>query len=385
MAAAVDGPRGALMLAAKTERLLLNTYSIDLPPHQEKTVRGPVDLVSAEILRQYCTGVLDLYTPVKIYGDGNCLYRAISQGMHGHQKNHMMVRLLTVLEIVENRLYYDSRDRRYIDIVKDNRVVSDDYQSLLKDAVTLGRYAEMLHVYAASAAIGLAMESYCPHLVKANFLSEPYTRTVCGRRVGRKAIPAFTLLWTQCTVPANQRLFRPNHFALLHDKDPPAEDHVDLTSPGPVPLQTSNRNTRNARIPVEPTCPSPQTQPVLDLSQDTEHAEWPTLEESSRASPPLPPKSAPGPATRASRKRPASTSAHPAKAAKKDNRQPPAKSVRTSKRRRQTPAGAKKSQRTSLEPVAESTRLSSIGLPDSEAEQEPVTVDEDQVNCVLGI
>ena len=45
-------------------------------------------------------------TPIKVAGDGNCLYRAISILMCGNENQHLELRLRCVLELAQNPEYY---------------------------------------------------------------------------------------------------------------------------------------------------------------------------------------------------------------------------------------------------------------------------------------
>ena len=44
--------------------------------------------------------------PVRIAGDGNCLYRAVSLVMYGTEKRHLELRLRCALELSQNAEYY---------------------------------------------------------------------------------------------------------------------------------------------------------------------------------------------------------------------------------------------------------------------------------------
>lgn len=223
----MDNPRDALLSDAKTESLLLQTY-VSLPPHLETPASGPSDHVAVKILGMFHSVILADHTPLQIHSDGNCLYRAISRGMFGYEEEHALIRLLATLEIAEHREFYDYTAVNFIDLVKDNQIVSVPYTTLLKEAATLTHYSEMLHIYAVSAATGLALRSYCPPTINAEYLSAHLTRKICGRRVGQVSIPALTVIWSQASVPATASSFKPNHFVLLGEPERRVIN-VDLT------------------------------------------------------------------------------------------------------------------------------------------------------------
>ena len=47
------------------------------------------------------------HIPISVLGDGNCMYRALSRRLIGTENHHLHVRLLTDLEIIQNRKFYD--------------------------------------------------------------------------------------------------------------------------------------------------------------------------------------------------------------------------------------------------------------------------------------
>ena len=40
------------------------------------------------------------FSPVKVYGDGNCFYRALSKAILGHEEGHIELRVMTVIELI---------------------------------------------------------------------------------------------------------------------------------------------------------------------------------------------------------------------------------------------------------------------------------------------
>ena len=53
--------------------------------------------------------MLNDHIPRSVLGDGNGMYRALSRWLFGTENHHLHVRLLTALEIIQNRkLYEDS-------------------------------------------------------------------------------------------------------------------------------------------------------------------------------------------------------------------------------------------------------------------------------------
>ena len=64
--------------------------------------------------------------PLQTLGDGNCFYRAVSLALTGSQDYHTTLRLMTALELIENRQAYDTR-RKHNGFLKDTWIVTSDY------------------------------------------------------------------------------------------------------------------------------------------------------------------------------------------------------------------------------------------------------------------
>ena len=108
---------------AYIEALLLQTYEVKLPARLDIVPAGPVDRVSVGILERLHPIVLGDHQPEKVYGDGNCLYRAVSRLLYGDEGHHLLIRLLSCIEMVTNPLFYDNSSRNYKDLIQDDRVV----------------------------------------------------------------------------------------------------------------------------------------------------------------------------------------------------------------------------------------------------------------------
>lgn len=186
-----------------------------LPEPSEIIPLQYVDAVTAKILNGLAPAVLKSRVPVETYGDGNCLYRAVSQGMFGRQSLHFHLRLITALEIVHNRSAYDSSSKDFVDRIQDNRILTSPYTQLVRDAFRIGSFSDLQHMYALSAALGKPIQSYYPPLVSSTFHTEPYHRKVIGRTVNDSEEAAVTVMWTSIASPISEDAFVPNHFVPL--------------------------------------------------------------------------------------------------------------------------------------------------------------------------
>ena len=89
---------------------------------------------------------------------------------------------------------------------------------LIKDAIRLGSFSEMAHMYAASAAINKPIRSYYPPQAHPELSSEPFTRTIVGRGA-KQSNPAGCIMWTSMCIPQTLNSFSPNHFVPLVKKN----------------------------------------------------------------------------------------------------------------------------------------------------------------------
>jgi len=65
----------------------------------------------ATAMLQRCQpAMLDRWTPVATYGDGNCMFRAVSLAAYGTQLHNMQLRLRTCLEVGLHQSTYDTDD-----------------------------------------------------------------------------------------------------------------------------------------------------------------------------------------------------------------------------------------------------------------------------------
>ena len=98
---------------------------------------GQIDTAATSILKKYHPVVLQNNSVRRVYGDGNCLYRAVSSALFGSESHHLLLRLLTTIEIACHRHVYDITNHQCIQ--NDNRVVSSTYHDLLMSAVKPSR------------------------------------------------------------------------------------------------------------------------------------------------------------------------------------------------------------------------------------------------------
>ena len=75
-------------------------------PAEEFQALLRVDKSAEHLLPGSFCGKTPTCCPVQVYGDGNCLYRAVSLAMSGHEKDHLELRLQTCLELAQHASHY---------------------------------------------------------------------------------------------------------------------------------------------------------------------------------------------------------------------------------------------------------------------------------------
>ncbi|CAH1276899.1 Hypp9423 [Branchiostoma lanceolatum] len=268
---AFNSGESAMCDAARSERLLLQTYGITLPPSKPSAPTGPVDDISQIILQQYDPTVLESYQSLALAPDGNCFYRGLSRALYSHENCHVLFRVLVILEMVEHRSYYDKRAPDFVDLINDGTLVEADYNRELGRAVRHTCSASFVNMLAGSAVLQLTYKSYCPPTVSPRHISIPYTRLVRGRGVLTDR-PAFTLMWTMCAIPPTHADFQPNHFNVLRSNS--AANQTDewsslpstagapklpLGSPMPPPSSAAHQTDEWSSLPVSSPMPPPST------------------------------------------------------------------------------------------------------------------------------
>ena len=219
---------------ARTQQLLLETY-VKTPTFRDESstkVDVDVDIVSTKILQLLDPTKLDEYIPRTVVGDGNCLYRVMSLSMFNNEGDHIYERLKTALELCLHRSHYDVQSPTYTGQIHDASIVVSDIWTLLALATTPGGYSELMHIYACSAALDQAIESYYP--LRSDVTSS-FSRNVTGRDVTANVTTGVTcLMWTSVNVPAAKTSFTPNHFSWLQRKtDHAIHDNSSFNMSGP--------------------------------------------------------------------------------------------------------------------------------------------------------
>ena len=89
--------------------------------------------------------------------------------------------------------------------------MTSGYPKVVKDAIIKSSYAEMAHIYAISATLGMSIHSYYPPQLNP-ILSGAFTRNIYGQKVATGSTCKLSIKWTLAIVPKTPKEFRVNHF-----------------------------------------------------------------------------------------------------------------------------------------------------------------------------
>ena len=212
--------KSSLEAAAKNEIKLLDFHKVSLPCIDGSSLNydlNDIDAVSMEILLKYHPAYIEENVPLTIVGDGNCLYRAVSRKMTGSELYHKVLRLEAALELIIFREKYDPSSKNKLPFVSVSRIITSNVDKLIQDAVKLGSYSELAHMYAISSSLSRPIRSYYPPQLHPELTSEPFTRTVVGRDV-KLSNTVLCIMWTSTRVNSNVNRFTPNHFVPIVNK-----------------------------------------------------------------------------------------------------------------------------------------------------------------------
>jgi len=136
---------------------------------------------SVALLRRSQPSMLDRWTPIYIEGDGNCMFRAVSQAVFGSQEYHMQLRLLACLEVGTHRPTYDKSNPACHELLKRDTLVPPPFDELWQEMTALGESCCYVALLALSCVVRRRICSFFPPL-QSTFVS-PLTTEIVGRSV----------------------------------------------------------------------------------------------------------------------------------------------------------------------------------------------------------
>ena len=93
------------------------------------------------------------YAPISTSPDGNCLWHMVSIGLCGSEKLTAPLRLLTILTLIENEVYFQ-------DLIDNDNSPERTYHSVVKTAATWGAWGDEYHLHALAIALNACICVY---------------------------------------------------------------------------------------------------------------------------------------------------------------------------------------------------------------------------------
>ena len=218
-----------------------------LPPDTKHQWYLPIDYGSQQLYPSDVPALL----PRHIFGDGNCMYRAVSQHMFNTEEYHPELRVRTVIELVQNESTYMSIEkldimtpnlkrsdlRDYIILNSSSLTTDQDYVDMLGSYRTevlattqLGQYSSLLQLYGISNAVNLPIRSVWPKVKNVTVDRNVYNNVINPMTAilpGYVPCNAVSLMWTR-TGANRQDVFlkhwTPNHFSLCTEQADEPDD-----------------------------------------------------------------------------------------------------------------------------------------------------------------
>jgi len=95
-----------------------------------------VDKPSVDMLMHHCPWLLKQYVPASVAGDGNCLFRAVSVALYGHESAYCHLCLLTTTEVLMNRTPCNFATEQFYELYRnDPGLVLPRYTAFVMDVV----------------------------------------------------------------------------------------------------------------------------------------------------------------------------------------------------------------------------------------------------------
>ena len=208
-------------------------------------------------------------SPVRVYGDGNCFYRAMSKALFGHEERHIELRVMTVLELVKFSKKYVSQATydgmcshppsvQYVleSSVSDDALVPQNFLKSVQNetlkSIKSGEYCSLIHIFAAANALNHPIYSVYP-----SFQNAAMDRNILHQEIkplpdtsGHK-IPGspIYIMWSH-TENSGKDNWTPNHFVVCFplsatesdDSNEPAKKKARENIDTPMDCHTQSEN-----------------------------------------------------------------------------------------------------------------------------------------------
>ena len=143
-----------------SEMTLISIYVGEVPVVGDQ--RSCEDPTAVQILQQYQPSLLQRYSPRYVAADGNCCYTAVVLALFGTADFHLHVCVLAAAEMLRFPSHYNVNSPNYVGALAVSDIFTSPIEELMDAVLREGGYAELMHLYAISAATGVVLQSYMP-------------------------------------------------------------------------------------------------------------------------------------------------------------------------------------------------------------------------------
>jgi len=200
-----------------------------LPPPSDSNFTGKCNPCgkAVALLKRCQPSMLERWTPGYTEGDGNCMFRALSQAVFGTQSLHVHLRVLACLEVGNHRSAYDKDSPLCHELLLRTTLLPPTFCDLWNELCSLGTSCCYVALLALSAVLQLRVYSFFPPL-QSTFVS-PLTVEIVGRGVPEDARSVAVMWSTMSDVPASGPVSI-NHIVPLLRRDNTAVENSERSA-----------------------------------------------------------------------------------------------------------------------------------------------------------
>ena len=231
-------------LMGKCYLMCIEAYGVmDLPEEGNTFLETGGVLVDDEnalnVLKAYGDERWQTHVTKSVTGDGNCMFNTVCLALWGHERHSALLRLITAVEVIENKAYYSPTNRNTEENVSVDgwHFAVDNYNRFLREIITDGCYMGAGHL--AALANSLRMPIRMSHAVGTNTSRQMGSVAHLNRQItldtaihrGRSCLEMFCSKWSvhftttqeissDATFETVQSIVA-NHFVILIQKETP--------------------------------------------------------------------------------------------------------------------------------------------------------------------
>jgi hypothetical protein len=134
---------------------------------------------SVSLLVRCQPSLLMTYVPARTFGDGNCLFRAVSRCLYGYEDAHLVLRLMTAVEVGLHQDLYAADSHTRHELLRSPLVACPALVNIFQELSTPGTQSCVVAMIALSSLLGVSIESVYP--AGLSDVPSPYSAVIAGR------------------------------------------------------------------------------------------------------------------------------------------------------------------------------------------------------------